>query len=234
MVGQVGRAQPAALLLQLIQLVLHVVPLLLCHTHLLSLYFTHMFMLQLMQLVLHVIPLLLCHTQLLSLPFTNKRVNAAAHPASVAWGPSLCYATHNCCRITNNRAADAAAHPASVACVVYPHTLHIPMSTNQFCLAHNVVCLVPRIVQLYFDMVPLWLRHAKPQLGGDCDELFVNTLLPQMLLPQMQAVHSVCRACARLYVGSFLGLVMLQHTYSQQMEQAIISAGLSCTSATCA
>ena len=36
MVGQVGRAQPAALLLQLIQLVLHVVPLLLCHTHLLS------------------------------------------------------------------------------------------------------------------------------------------------------------------------------------------------------
>jgi len=57
MVGQVGGAKPAALLLQLIQLVLHVVPLLLCHTHLLSLHFTN-----------------------------NHAANAAAHPASVAYG----------------------------------------------------------------------------------------------------------------------------------------------------
>jgi len=33
---------------------------------------------------------------------------------------------------------------------------------------------VPRIVQLGFDMVPLWLRHAQPQLGCDCDILIVN------------------------------------------------------------
>ena len=84
MVGQVGRAQPAALLLQLIQFVLHVVPLLLCHTHQLSLHFTNN----------HVnaeahpasVACGLCHTHLLSLHFISYHAAdaAAAHPAGVA------------------------------------------------------------------------------------------------------------------------------------------------------
>jgi hypothetical protein len=76
--------------------VLHVVPLLLCHTQLLSLYFTNN----------HVtaeaspasVACGLCHTHLLSLHFTNNHVTAEASPASVACG--LCH-THICCHFTS-------------------------------------------------------------------------------------------------------------------------------------
>ena len=117
MVGQVGRAQPAALLQQL----------------------------QLIQLVLHVVPLLLCHTHLLSLHFTNNHLNAEGHSPSFACG--LCHTPLLSLHFTTHHAAaDAAAHLASVACVAYLHTLHIAIvnqpsfSCSQSCVLGATNC----------------------------------------------------------------------------------------------
>ena len=142
MVGQVGRAQPAALLLQLIQLVLHVVPLLLCHTHthLLSLHFTKK----------HVDAR--CMSSL-AMPHTPAVTSLDKSPCKWCSSSSLCsmwslscYATHICCHFTSQT--------TMLLLRLVPLVLHVVHATHTCCrFTSQTTMLLLRLVPLVLHVV---------------------------------------------------------------------------------